>query len=260
MNRLERLVDRIDPVVSASVRLVKKRWQGDPLLGFLTENVTTNSAVIDLGANRGVYTWLMAALVGPGGQVHAVEPFPGNVAALTALSRRRRNIVVHPFAASDREAEAVLHVPSHGGQVIDALASVELRACDDESAFTVALRRVDSLLADEDRRVSVLKCDVEGHEDPALEGSWSVVEEHRPAVAVEIEDRHRHRPVEDLFARFTALGYQGYFVQDRAVRPLTEFDVESHQRRFLGGDFIPYSPPAGYVSDFLFLPGSHRRL
>lgn len=257
MNRLERLVDGIDPVLSVSLRLVKARWRGDPLLDFIADHATPDSAVVDLGANRGVYTWRMAAAVGPRGRVHAIEPFPANVVALSALARHRDGIVVHPCAASDQESEAVLHVPSHEGHDVHALASVELRPGEDVSTIPVALRRLDGLLATETRPVSLLKCDVEGHEDAALEGGWSVIEEYRPAVAVEIEERHRRTPMTELFSRFAALGYEGRFVEGRAVRPLAEFDAEEHQQRFLGDDFIPYAPPDGYVSDFLFVPGHH---
>lgn len=259
MNRLERLVDGVDPVLSVSLRLLKSRWRGDRLLDFITTHVTPGSAVVDLGANRGVYSWRMAAVVGRRGRVHAVEPFPANVAALERLARLRPAIVVHPCAASDQESEAVLHVPQHEGQDIHALASVEFRLCEGESEIPVGLHRLDALLADETRRVSLVKCDVEGHEDAALEGAWPVVEEHRPAVAVEIEDRHRAAPVDEVFARFASLGYDGYFVQHHTVLPLAHFDVVEHQRRYLDERFIPYSPPMGYVSDFLFVPAGAQQ-
>jgi FkbM family methyltransferase len=260
VNRLERLVDRVDPVLSVSLRLLKARWRGDPLLDFIADHVRAGSAVVDLGANRGIYTWRMAAAVGPGGRVHAIEPFPANVAALSTLARRRRSIVVHPCAASDQESEALLHVPNHEGHEVHALASVEPRSGDDVSTIPVPLCRLDMLLADERRPVSLLKCDVEGHEDAALEGAWPIIDEHRPAVAVEVEERHRRAPVDELFRRFAALGYEGHFVEDHAVRPLAEFDLEEHQRRFLGDRFVPYALPEGYVSDFLFVPGRSRRV
>ena len=40
----------------------------------------------------------------------------------------------------------------------------------------------------------------------------------------------------------------------RGLRPLRDFDVARDQLSFLGGRFVPYAMPDGYVYDFLFYP------
>ncbi len=43
---------------------------------FVWRNVKPGQVVVDVGANHGYYTLLLADLVGPGGKVHAFEPNP----------------------------------------------------------------------------------------------------------------------------------------------------------------------------------------
>ncbi len=82
---------------------------------FMWRNVKPGQVAVDVGANHGYYTLLLADLVGPGGKVHAFEPNPRLAELLD------RNIAVNGFwhvaearaaAAGDRDGDtARLVVP-----------------------------------------------------------------------------------------------------------------------------------------------------
>ncbi len=59
--------------------------------------------------------------------------------------------------------------------------------------------------------------------------------------------------------RLYSVGYQGYFLHRAKVYPISEFDLHRHQLVFLGPTFTPYSMPAGYVCNFLFVPAEKSR-
>lgn len=64
-----------------------------PITEFMTRNVQTGMTVLDLGANFGYYTLIMADLVGPNGHVHSFEPNP------TALDRLMRSVEINGYAS-----------------------------------------------------------------------------------------------------------------------------------------------------------------
>lgn len=256
MNTLERLVDRIDPELSAWLRILKHR-RGDPFVALLRRLVAPGSVVVDVGAHRGTYTLFLASLVGRAGRVHAVEPLPRNVRALRTLARRHPSITVHPCALSDVEGHAELNVPVHRGRSLDALASLERRDGAPTTTVVVTQHTLDGVLADEERPVQLVKCDVEGHEDRVLDGGWARIERDRPVVLVEIEHRHRGSSPDAVVAEFEARGYRAHFVTDGGPRPYAEFDLQHHQLQYLTPAFVAYSMPPGYVGDFLFVPNEN---
>jgi FkbM family methyltransferase len=138
--------------------------------------------VLDLGANIGYFTMLAASIVGPSGFVMAVEPNPRNAKLLEA-SRRANGfdqVVVCQVAAGPEPGLLVLHT-SHSNGTTSSLPS-------DEDALllaeTVACARPDSLLPPE-RRIDLIKVDVEGAEYRALLGCRATIHDHRPVIVTE---------------------------------------------------------------------------
>jgi FkbM family methyltransferase len=253
MNKIERAVDDLDPRLSVMLRALKMRWRNDVSRRLLQSMVKCGDVAVDVGANRGVYTYLMSVLVGRGGRVHAVEPFPGNGDRLRAVARWRGNIVVHSLAVSDRAGEEVLRIPVHGGHLIDALATLEPNRTWPAQSHVVPVRTLDDLLVNE-RRVSFLKCDVEGHEQRVFAGAADLIEREHPVVLAEVEQRHREDAIDSTFEFFTSHRYRGWFLARDGLHPLAEFDLDRDQLSLATDPFTPYAMPAGYVSDFVFCP------
>lgn len=131
---------------------------------------TPGATAVDLGANIGYMTGLLAVRCGPAGRVLAVEPNPlvlprlrGNVARVTVASGAAR-VAVHPVAASDRAGTARLACPAsfEGNNGVGYL-TTELGGGQTE----VPTARLDDLVGEP---VQVMKVDVEGHEATALRG------------------------------------------------------------------------------------------
>lgn len=121
---------------------------------------------IDVGANIGYFTSLMAFCVGQTGQVFAFEPNPLLREAVTSNIARwdRGQVFFDPRALSNRTGTTVLSIPlEFAGNA--GTASLEGSAGGPEVQTT----RLDDVIGD--RRVDVLKVDVEGHEMSVLEGA-----------------------------------------------------------------------------------------
>jgi FkbM family methyltransferase len=228
----------------------------DQLLAAIDRHVKAGDTVIDVGAYRGWYTDRLATRAGKRGRVHAVEPNASALPALKAIAKRHENVTIHEVAASDRSGTARLLRPYRDSRRIDAMGTLSNPVVDGmpHDEIQVAVEPLDQLLADSGS-ITFIKCDVEGHEHEVLVGAEQLVRANRPVIVMEIEQRHRQRPVQETLELLQRWGYAGQFVTRRGLRPLEDFDVERDQTRYVQSTLHVGRPHPDYVSDFVFLPG-----
>jgi FkbM family methyltransferase len=216
-------------------RLVRKNLRkGEPELHLLPRLVPREKIAIDIGANKGVYTHVLAGLCAG---VEAFEPNPKIHRILVrALPRNAR---AHNIALADRAGEAELRVPLYSGGYSNQHASLVTRA-GKFGAVHVQMRTLDSY---DFRNVGFIKIDVEGAEDKVLAGARATIARERPVLLVEMEERHRGIPLMQAIGQATALGYNAYYLCEGGLRPVAHLDAAAN-------------PPDGpkYVNNFIFLP------
>jgi FkbM family methyltransferase len=191
------------------------------LLG-LAELVGPGDVCLDVGAEFGLYTHVLADLVGPTGTVHAFEPQRGAHRALQ-LGVRAAGLSwvgLHRLALGAAPGTACLSVPRRRGLPVHGRAYLTAGARDDgpNREFTghrleiVAVETVDAVVADLGLpRVRLVKADVEGAEGALLDGAATTLARHRPHLLLEVEDRHTRKygvRAAELFERLTAQGYR----------------------------------------------------
>ncbi len=133
----------------------------------IKECLKENSVVVDIGANIGYYTLLMARAVGPRGHVFAFEPEPANFSLLRKNLQLNgyANVTAEQAALSDQPGVLRLYLCGHnkGDHRMydsgDRRMSVEIKAL-----------RLDDYLKDRAPAVDFLKIDVQGAEALAFEG------------------------------------------------------------------------------------------
>jgi FkbM family methyltransferase len=153
--------------------------------------IRPGSDVVDVGANIGAYTTVMARLVGPAGRVFAFEPLPATADILARTCQHQTNVVIVREALSDGARDALeLRVPFLAGGVPEpALAAADPAARAEDSlptwkTFRVPVRRLDDHLAGF-RDISFIKVDVEGHERAFLSGATETIRRFRPVLQLE---------------------------------------------------------------------------
>ena len=210
------------------------------ILGSL---VRSRDRVVDVGGNRGIYAYRLWKL---GARVEVFEPNPTCSGVLSAWVADKPDVNVHSVALSSCAGSANLHIPIDGSGIEhDASASIENAKFAHARDQLVSLQTLDSYqFAD----VSLIKIDVEGHEYSVIEGAAATLASSRPALLVEIEQRHTDRPIGKVFEKILSFGYQGYFMGMDGLTALENFDAVLHQ------SMEHFDLAKGqYINNFLFL-------
>jgi len=207
---------------------------------------------LDIGANEGCYIHFMRPY---SRHVYAFEPVSW-LADLLA-SKFSRGVTIKNLALSNARGTAILEIPATPDGLVTGCASLNPAALTSYAAverIEVPTVPLDEVYSD---TAGFIKIDVEGHEEAALEGAWKTIARCRPRILVEIEERMSPGAVERITRRFARLNYRGYFVRDRMMTPIENFDRRSMQRpediaAFTAG--VPRTHFARYINNFLFFP------
>lgn len=192
------------------------------LTRFIARTVKPGGIAIDVGANFGYYSLLLAELVGPGGHLYAVEPNPA-VAALL-----RRSVGLNGFAARTTVCEAA------AGAVDGATATLAVPAREPKNAalvpagqsgagerHEVTVRSLDALVGST-RPVSFVKVDAEGGEEAIVEGMAGILARDRPPMVLEFNAARYADPaafLHRLLGHYGLLRHVDYDGEAVAVAP-----------------------------------------
>jgi FkbM family methyltransferase len=181
---------------------------------------------LDIGANHGYYTLIMADAVGREGRVVPVEPTP----RLADLLRQTLDVngfptvAVAPEAASDTDGETLQLVIPPRRSMNARLSQV---AGPTDAVVDVETVTVDTLTRDWPS-VDLIKIDVEGAEEQVLRGALETLRRHRPVVVLEHGNsaaEYGTRP-DDIFELLSAQAGLRIFDMD-GVGPLTLEDFRA---------------------------------
>lgn len=231
-----------------------RRARAGDLTAALTDHFAGRGATaVDVGASWGFFSYHLARIVGRAGVVFSYEPHPMNKPVLEKLAKARPNVRFLPVAVSDLNGSADLQVPVFGSRHVTAQSSIA-HGFDGQRGVRVEKVTVPTVRLDDevgDRRVDLVKIDVEGHEMSVLRGASAMLRKYRPPMLIEIEQRHLDCPIAEVFEEIDDIGYVLYFIDNAVLRPIGEFDLEKHQLSSLVPKlFTPFSMPEGYVHNF----------
>lgn len=216
----------------------------EPEIQYLQALVGSSARAIDVGANRGHYTFALSQLCEA---VEVFEPQQWAIAMIQAYGAD--HIHCHNVGLSAQNGNLDLHIPTRANTVaLDALASFRPLK-EPHRSIQVPVRRLDDYQFDD---VSFIKIDVEGYEYEVLEGAKETILRCQPNLLVEIEQRHlQDRRMEDVFEKILAFGYRGMFLHRGCFRPLAEFAYEQYQKPFLN-EINQNRRVSDYVNNFIF--------
>jgi len=180
------------------------------LRDYFRSVLRAGGVAVDVGANVGWHTLLMAQCVGDRGRVLAFEPNPSVRDRLRfhVSLNRLSQVDVFPFALTDRAERLPFNAPAvddaHAGDgclMVEGPARTPGSVDVDATPFDALLPRLE--LA----RLDLIKIDVEGFEWPALRGAEQAIATFRPHVIFEFIREYLERgggtetDLQDFFSR-----------------------------------------------------------
>lgn len=189
------------------------------------ELVKEGEAVIDIGANVGIYTKILSERVTAQGRVYSIEPVPQTFSLLTHCVKRLglSNVKLLNIGISDSKRSVSMVVPPYasGGENFY-MAHIVLGSHKDasENTFQVKVQTLDSIFLEADEKITFIKCDVEGHEWPVICGARKIIETTRPAWLIEISGNpdNSSTDAQKVFAYLEGNGYSAFWFDGEILR------------------------------------------
>ncbi len=218
-------------------RAIKNNYEKE--LSIIGDFTDKNKEAVDVGVYRGVYTYKLSKEFK---HVHAFEPNPLIYPFLEKnLTKIVKNMTLKNLALSDSNGDVNLRIPSRSKSIFKTnyeeiyklgCATIhEGNKIDNKNNFKVKKIKLDDLL--EDKNISFVKIDVEGHEREVITGSKKIIKKNKPVLLVEIEERHNNFPILDTIEFVKNFGYNSYFVADGNVKDVKKLKDINSENNFL---------------------------
>jgi FkbM family methyltransferase len=182
---LKYFIDPCDEIMAPQL-VVYRQWEPD-LSRFFLNSVTTDTVFVDVGANFGYFTCLLASRIGRNGKgkVISIEPNPAMQELLKKNARINWSmspIEICDCAVSERAGVVNFRVPT--GRAANASMGTSTPARPGETQFMVPAKSLDDLLGG--AVVNLIKIDVEGFETAVLRGATNTLR-NSPNVQIVLE-------------------------------------------------------------------------
>jgi FkbM family methyltransferase len=174
---------------------------------LLKKHVTAGDVVVEVGANVGAHTLLLAKLVGAAGKVYAFEP------TVYAQRKLRTNIDLNPELKSRiivRSELVTNHEHETPVRVIKSSFPIRAGGAPGEAVSAAAI----ALDSEAFSRVDLLKIDVDGYDYKVLEGAIEILRMFRPRLLVELCEHAltaQGDSVHKLLGLLAGIGYRGFY-------------------------------------------------
>ncbi len=176
--------------------------------------------VVDVGANVGWYTKVLAESVSTDGRVYSIEPISMTFDILSHCVHQLglKNVELFCCGISETAGEALMEIPSFkkGGDnyYMARIVSCDNRVEKGNKRIPVHLRSLDEILLGSKSPIKFIKCDVEGHELAVVKGARAVTEKFRPAWLVEVshDPDEIGSPSHELFSILRSYDYKVFWL------------------------------------------------
>ncbi len=183
-------------------------------LQILKKFVAKGDWVVDIGVNFCQYATPLSHVVGPSGRVVGFEahPFTFNVARRIA---DQSNVSLYNLAVSDHDSGVSLQM----GLYADGTPNFGTTRVTGQTEACVSVNsvRLDDFLIDRDRRISFIKCDIEGHEVSAISGAIELLATDRPVLLIETSNE-KLAAIGSLLERIHYESYEVSATGDLAIK------------------------------------------
>jgi FkbM family methyltransferase len=237
LGRYKLFVDTRDQGLCAHL-LLDGFWEM-PLTMFMARHLRSGMVAIDVGANFGYFTTLLAALVGQSGRVYSIEPAPDTAAMLhrsIALNLFQLRTTIIEAAAGAGDGTSLFYVPHREPKNARLVPSPEGIDAAAGTLHEIPVRRIDDVVAQE-HRVDFVKVDAEGAEEAVIAGMEMILRRDQPCLVLEFNAGRVRDPNALLATLSTLYGGLHYLDARGKLWETTAAEVAGRRITFEGKEF-----------------------
>lgn len=242
------LVTNFDGDLSISLNLsehMQRRifWMGyynEEIANVLSQYLTLNMVVLDIGANIGEITLLAAKRVGKHGRVYAFEPMDNIANKLTQHIELNHftQVEVYRCALGNKPNSQIAIYSSCGQQSNDkneGLGSLYSKNNQEKPIQYVELTTMDIWVSQQPNihKIDLIKIDIEGAELACLQGAKQTLKKFKPKIIIEIQDFSAERAgykAIDIIDLLSDLSYEFFRIEKAGkLIPITRADLLDFQ-------------------------------
>ena len=221
-------------------RAIKKGYEKE--LKIIDKFADRSKDALDIGVYRGVYSYKLSQNFK---NIHSFEPNPLLFPYLEKnLKKIVKNIKLYNLALSDKNGVAELKLPSRSKSIfksnIEELYKLGAATIHPHNniknykKFSIKTAKLDDIGIN--NKIGFIKIDVEGHEKNVLMGGKSLIEEHKPVMLVEIEERHTKKPIKETINFIRNFNYNCYYLYENNMIDIDKIFPKDLENNFI---FLP---------------------
>ena len=150
-------------------------------------------------------------------------------------------MTLYNYALSNKNEIANLKIPRRGKSIfknnIEEIYKLGCATIHENNNFEkynnyeVQCKKLDDVI--NDKEISFIKIDVEGHELNVIEGAINIINKYKPTLLVEIEEKHTKKPVLNTINKIMKYGYKVYFLENDQIKEIKEDNFPNEERNFI---------------------------
>ncbi len=220
------------------------------LLQYLLDK---DSIFFDIGSNKGSYAYFAEKIIAQK-NIYLFEPEKELFFQLKQIFRKAN---VFNLAMSNKTGIQEFKIPFVNGVMDKSLSTLEIKSVEQNETkqviYEVRTSSIDYFTKTHQVFPSLIKIDVEGHEQHVLEGGQWFIEKHLPVLIIEIEQRHHpDTSVDKVFNDLLHLGYLCFYFS-KTTNSILSYDDKSHLH-----NSISYFGTKDYVNNYIFIHASQQ--
>lgn len=213
--------------------LTKKVYEPN-IVNTIIKSTNVNQDAINIGANIGLYSCLLANLINSDKKVLAIEPTPGALQLLETNIKHNNNqnkIIVYKGIATDSPGLSKINI-IEGKEEYSSVGDISHFAVEMEKPISMDIHgeTVDNLVARFNLQPGIIVIDVEGYELQVLNGAIETIRKYKPIIISELDDK--------LLKNLNSTSFQAVQLLEKNGYSVTGLDNRKVSFPFEGGNVI----------------------
>lgn len=232
--------------------LTKENFSGrnvEPELVWIKEYLQNDAVIFDIGANVGTFLYQFEYKLNHK-NIYAFEP---NKKLNIRLRRLFPTMNISSVALSDENTTAQFKVPIIKGKMVASRGTLNTsyKEKDEENSYTetVEVVKLDDWAKSKNiKKIDFIKIDVEGNEMKTLFGGKNTIQQFKPTLMVEMEQRHHSQPIWNEISEVENWGFEAHYLNRKT------FAVEKLTQEILIKNISDEKNKTDYINNIIFLP------